>query len=88
MEGKWGNPFPMSDGYTRAESIAKYELYVTINLATGIWTEEDLLELDGMTLGCFCAPKACHGDVLVKVINRIKMFRKLGARYTDSIKRG
>ena len=26
-----------------------------------------LTELSGKTLGCWCKPKRCHGDVLVKL---------------------
>jgi len=28
-----------------------------------------LPELRGKVLGCWCAPKACHGDVLVSLAN-------------------
>jgi hypothetical protein len=30
----------------------------------------DIGELTGKVLGCWCAPKACHGDVLVKLANQ------------------
>ena len=30
---------------------------------------KDLHELRGKTLGCFCKPKRCHGDVLVELVN-------------------
>ena len=29
----------------------------------------DLHELKGKTLGCFCKPKICHGDILVELVN-------------------
>lgn len=29
-------------------------------------TIERLAELHGKTLGCFCKPQSCHGDILVK----------------------
>lgn len=29
-----------------------------------------LHELKGKTLACFCAPKACHGDVLLELANK------------------
>ena len=31
------------------------------------WTDE----LKGKTLGCFCKPKSCHGDVLVELANEL-----------------
>lgn len=26
----------------------------------------------GKVLGCFCKPKACHGDILAEVLNELK----------------
>lgn len=28
----------------------------------------DIRELRGKTLGCWCKPKACHGNVLLKLV--------------------
>ena len=60
---KWANPFPVRDG-GRAECIAKYEQHVR--------ARPDLMaalpELRGKTLGCWCKPDACHGDVLVRLL--------------------
>lgn len=30
-----------------------------------------LPELKGKVLGCFCKPKACHGDVLADLVNKL-----------------
>ncbi|AVO22922.1 hypothetical protein HWB57_gp082 [Erwinia phage vB_EamM-Bue1] len=73
--------------YGRTGSIAKYEEHVIQNLRTGIWTEDDLLELDGKILGCWCSPKACHGDVLIMIIKRIKNYRRLGWSYTKQLQK-
>lgn len=63
---KWGNPFVIGVHGTREEVIAKYEEWIQ--------TQPELLaalpELRGKTLGCFCAPLPCHGDVLAKLANR------------------
>lgn len=60
---KWGNPFKIPEDGTRNEVIAKY--------AAWIKTQPELLaalpELRGKVLGCWCAPKACHGDVLARL---------------------
>lgn len=60
---KWGNPFAIGTDGTREEVIAKYRAWLI---------EQPLLvialpELRGKTLGCWCAPQACHGDVLVEL---------------------
>ncbi len=31
---------------------------------------EKLPELKGKILGCWCAPEACHGDILAELANR------------------
>lgn len=66
---KWGNPYSHKEGTkaeflvsTRKEAVAKYEEYL-INHPTLI---NDLSELKGKTLGCWCYPKSCHGDILSK----------------------
>jgi|SRR5208282_1940431 len=32
-----------------------------------VWILANLKELKGKRLGCFCKPKACHGDVLAEL---------------------
>ena len=60
---RWGNPYCIGRDGTRAEVIAKYRQWIQ--------TQPHLLaalpELRGKVLGCFCAPLACHGDVLVEL---------------------
>ncbi|MEW6663042.1 MAG: DUF4326 domain-containing protein [Bacillota bacterium] len=61
---KWGNPFIIGRDGTREEVINKYESWILKQpeLMTS------LHELRGKTLVCFCKPKPCHGDVLIKLI--------------------
>ena len=65
----WGNPFVIGEDGDRAEVIEKYRRY-----AYWKWVEEkgygvDWLEpLRGKDLVCYCAPLACHGDVLLEMI--------------------
>jgi hypothetical protein len=63
-ESIWHNPFKVESGCGRKCVIAKYEAYIR--------SRPDLIarlgELKGKTLGCWCHPKACHGDVLVKLV--------------------
>lgn len=37
---------------------------------------EELLLLKGKTLGCWCKPEACHGDVLVELVTKYEAFIK------------
>lgn len=74
---KWGNPFThITDKPTKAyyivgsreEAIQKYREWLLEG--DGKWLLEHLHELKGKTLGCWCHPKACHGDVLLELANK------------------
>lgn len=59
-DNKWGNPYPVGK-YTREESLVKYEKYARASLL------DQLEELSGKTMACWCRPQACHGDILIKL---------------------
>ena len=63
---KWGNPYPITATQDRETVIAKYREYILSKPEL----LRDLHELKGKTLGCFCKPKPCHGDVLVELLNQ------------------
>ena len=60
----WGNPFVIGVHGDRTEVIAQYDEWIR--------GQSELLarlpELKGKTLGCFCAPKPCHGEVLIRLL--------------------
>jgi hypothetical protein len=60
----WGNPFLIGRDGTRTEVIVKYEAWIR--------NRPDLLaqlpRLKNKILGCWCAPLACHGEVLLKLL--------------------
>lgn len=66
---KWGNPFEIGKDGTRKEVIEKYEKWLRSNQKL----MNDLHELRGKVLGCWCKPHACHGDVLVRLANSTLM---------------
>ena len=65
---KWGNPFSIGKDGDREAVIEKYTNWLLNNDELLF----DIMELDGKTLGCWCAPQACHGDVIVEIIEEIK----------------
>lgn len=66
--GPWGNPFTIPDHGDRATVIAKYRAFLMCNpMLLG-----RLEELRGKTLGCYCKPDACHGDVLVELLEEVE----------------
>lgn len=61
---EWGNPFRIDEGRTREEAIAAYREHLRAHPAL---VERARRELRGKVLGCWCAPQACHGEVLADV---------------------
>lgn len=61
--GKWGNPFKLEREADRPAVLARYREW----LLQQPHLLADLHELRGKVLGCFCSPKACHGDVLAEL---------------------
>lgn len=62
----WGNPFIVGPDGTRAQVIARYEAWLR---AQPTLVAQVKAELRGKILGCWCAPLACHGDVLARIAN-------------------
>ena len=64
---KWGNPFRIGEHGTREQVIDLYEQWLL--------DQSDLLaalgELADKTLGCWCAPYRCHGEVLARLAARV-----------------
>ena len=50
-------------------SPQKYRKYILSNKKL----MNDLKELEGKILGCWCKPLACHGDVLLELIEKKDM---------------
>ena len=77
-----GNPYPMSDkndDQERTEVIAKYRKWLWKKMQTNSKQLNELrrlLQLEAthgkVYLLCWCKPKPCHGDVLVKALAWLK----------------
>lgn len=72
---KWGNPFthlPRGTAAafrvdTRDEAIEAFRKWITEG--GGKYLLDDLIELRGKDLVCWCAPLSCHADVLMELAN-------------------
>ncbi len=64
-----GSPFgnPYKSG-SRDENCDHYEIHFHNRIKNNSHFKRLVLELDGKTLGCFCKPKRCHGDTIVKYL--------------------
>ena len=63
-ESKWANPYPVPCPSKRKSVVKKFEEYIRNNSKL----LKDIHELKGKNLGCWCAPKHCHGTVLKQIL--------------------
>lgn len=77
---KYGNPFShLEDSAgvvrvaTREDAVESYRKWIlgeiTVPGLIAPTIEEIRRDLAGKTLGCWCSPKSCHGDVLMDFAN-------------------
>lgn len=68
----YGNPFLIGKDGDRELVIRKFEAYA-------LWRLEKepnwLSKLYGKNLACYCAPQACHGDVIIKLLTQNDKYR-------------
>jgi len=63
------NPFKIGKDGDRDEVIDKYRSYIIDNIEKNQTLMKQLINMKGKRLGCWCYPDACHGDVLLELID-------------------
>lgn len=73
FDGYFGNPFPLKKGSDeeRTECLRLYKLWFDDKIATDPEFKRRVEKLRGKTLGCFCHPKRCHGDVIKEYLDSL-----------------
>jgi hypothetical protein len=71
----WGNPFThIKDRNTQAELIVRNREEAISKYREWITSQPEMMkkieQLRGKTLGCWCKPKSCHGDVIIELLNQ------------------
>jgi hypothetical protein len=66
----FGNPYKIGKGQTREEVIAAYEVYFKVKIEKNFMFKRQVEALRGKVLGCYCKPAPCHGDVIVKWLDK------------------
>lgn len=75
-EGWLGNPHPIgfcticNEEHSRDECIQAFKTDFYRKLENDAIFRESVSALQGKILGCYCKPKACHGDIIVAWINK------------------
>ena len=62
----WGNPFVIGKDGTREQVVEKFAEWILNKPELVLRAKE---ELRGKDLVCYCAPKMCHGDILLLIAN-------------------
>lgn len=62
----FGNPFIVGQHGTREQCIEAYEDRVREEINNTLGHRIYHLPKDAV-LGCYCKPRACHGDIIVKI---------------------
>lgn len=74
-DGYFGNPIKLpakANEKERLEVLHKYTEYFSERLENDSEFKRRVHALKGKTLGCFCAPKLCHGDVIAAYLNALE----------------
>ncbi|WPK35746.1 hypothetical protein [Escherichia phage AV117] len=66
----WGN-YVGKEASSREEAIELFKKDFIKRIRSGEITKAHLEPLRGMRLGCTCKPKACHGDIIALVVNKL-----------------
>ncbi len=65
QDGYFGNPFNVRDYERPAECMNDYVEYFMRRVTVDKEFRDRVFSIKGKTLGCFCKPGPCHGDVIV-----------------------
>lgn len=68
----FGNPFVIGKDGTREEVIEKYRVYFEEKMLNDPVFRAAVFSCRGLRLGCFCKPKACHGDIIKGFLDNVE----------------
>jgi hypothetical protein len=66
----FGNPFIIGRDGDRKKVINLFHSYFYNRLDYDIDFKIKIKELKGKTLGCYCKPLDCHGDIIAEYLNK------------------
>lgn len=69
--GYFGNPYRLQRGEDRGATLARFEQYFYDRLGTDPEFTQRVLQLRDKTLGCFCKPHPCHGDIIAHYLDHV-----------------
>ena len=72
QDGYFGNPFRIGNGVSREDAVQRSQRYFIDRIEKDSEFKRRVLAVKGKRLGCFCKPKACHGDVIADWLNKME----------------
>jgi hypothetical protein len=69
----WSNPYKITSDQSREKVLELYSTYIEEKIKKDNLMQE-LLNLQGKKLGCWCKPECCHGDILVDLIKKYNVW--------------
>ena len=70
--GYFGNPFTLKKGQPKGSTLEQYKEYFYNRIKTDPKFKKKIHQLKDKTLGCFCKPHPCHGDIIVEYLNSLQ----------------
>lgn len=64
------NPYKIDQNNDRNSVLQKYKKYIIERLNNEPDLLKKLVDMKNKNLGCWCAPDACHGDILLSLIEK------------------
>ena len=68
-DGYFGNPFRLEATMAKGSTLGRYRKYFYHRLSTDKEFRKRIGNLQGKTLGCFCKPDPCHGDIIKEYLD-------------------
>ena len=67
---KFGNPFEITGTRNRVQAVKEHKAWLLNAVKDDPAVLEEIrAELKGRDLVCFCRPKKCHGEILLRLAN-------------------
>lgn len=66
---KFGNPYIVGKDGNRETVCKLYEYWFEKRIQESEVFKQDVENLKGKTLGCYCLPKQCHGQTIIRYLN-------------------
>lgn len=72
-ESIFHNPFRINDSMNRKQCLDSFKDYLQDRCKEDLDFAYQLYQLKDKTLGCWCAPASCHGNVIKELVDKLEI---------------